>query len=61
MRCAVDPKRTSDERSAKSTNDPVAHILDERLPPKTERSLGWGQVTQGGPHQPADAAAKTAN
>jgi hypothetical protein len=36
-RCAFHPKRTSDERSAKSANDPVADMLNERLPPKTGR------------------------
>jgi hypothetical protein len=56
-----DLKRTSDERSAKSANDPVADILNERLAPKTGRSLRWSQVTQGGPRQPVDAAVKTAN
>jgi hypothetical protein len=45
-----DPKLTSDERSAESANHPVADILNKRLPPKTGRSLRWGQVTQGGPH-----------
>jgi hypothetical protein len=60
-RCAFHPKRASDERSAKSANDPVADMLNERLPFKTGRSLQCGQVTQSGPHQPVDAAVKTAN
>jgi hypothetical protein len=45
----------------KITTRPVANILNERLPPKIGRSLRWGPVTQGGPHQRVDAAVKTAN
>src|SRR5260370_1772512 len=58
-RCAFHPKPTSDERSAKFANDPVADMLNERLPPKTGRSLQCGQVIQSGPHQPVDAPVKT--
>ena len=44
-----------------AASDLVADILGEGLPPKTGHSLRRGQVTQSGPHQPVDAAVKTAN